>query len=296
MGNAFLIRRIAIKASGVRERNGWLYGTAKPQSSVTTDQVRRMVDAILEVTAQLDPREPRDDIPGKAVERRRKRVQNSRPRQNAQRLERANRDIDEFLGWSQETEVLSELPVEAMRDFLGSRLRPTVPREFIERYGILRPEDLRAEVPDFLQDRILSIRNAGHFPFAMPLRAFQEEQRRLTSHLQLAQKIRDERWQKLEGAWGFGGAESLLAKELNERLSEARPVMNFRSGAAVPALHTLFVVEGLYAHVWNQLVAKTPVRLCSRCSVPFVPSRPRQEYCAKPCQQAAKQQRYRGRN
>ena len=112
----------------------------------------------------------------------------------------------------------------------------------------------------------------------------------LTTH----QALREERWQDLEQLRGASAQqENFLADDLTEGLKNVRLITRFEGSVLIPTLLTLWVRDGMYTYVWNQLVSKQPVSLCSKCGTPFPMTRSTRQFCSRRCEQATKQKRYR---
>ena len=297
MGNTVKIKSGALKISEAWERDDWLYGLTVPDPPLSKATVFRVMNAVVDAHALLGPPHLREDSFGLAVRLRRRKLQRLKPPARAQRLRRASRAVDTFLQWHFDPSRVSLLSCEAFSTFVRLPQTAVAVRDFVRSHGVFRRQDLVIgnDIPEFLQKFVQARRPSGQLPFALRLDTFWKESSEFKSVLQLHTAIREERWQDIKERWGVHEAEPLLEDRLNARLKNVRVGVRFDGRGAVPTLQTLFVLDGLYAHVSNQIAAKSPAGLCRRCGAAFVGLRPQKRFCTRRCEQADKQQRYRSR-
>jgi hypothetical protein len=214
------------------------------------------------------------------------------------------------------------LPPESAEKFFKLRADENSACEFLLNYGVLREQDLHPQrnFPKQIQRFWSEALRKELKPFALPLADIWNEQAQFKAFINigglLSAGVRDnlERTAKIKRAdelairllFGIPNPEGVAGRGLwskmalwglfSDKLDNPAVRLDFREGAVLPSIYTLYALPGLYAHVWKHFLDQKPWKPCAKCGRLFVVTRPGKIHCSVGCKNAAKQQRYRERH
>ncbi len=174
------------------------------------------------------------------------------------------------------------LPEAALNEFLTTSNRPNDIAAFVQKYGLFKRPD-RVEKP-----------------LKVSIEDFRKEQRRLRSLLGVWTPLREG---DTEGAsetaedTGFQFSTDprfAFSVQISTRLAR-RTILTLIpvQDRLEPVLYCRDVLTGLYALLFQAVVAGRPWAICPNCSIAFSIKRKGQRFHGERCQQAYKQRRYR---
>jgi hypothetical protein len=171
----------------------------------------------------------------------------------------------------------------ALEEFLTAGRADSI-AAFVHKYGLFRfPE------PGGRREQI-----------RVSIKDFRNEQKRLRGLLRAWTMLREE---DPEEATGFAGAAGIefagdphfaLSMHLSAQLADGSTLgLIAVKGRLEPMLYCRDVLTGLYALLFQAVVAGRPWSICLKCENVFSVGRENKKFCRVGCQQAYKQQRYR---
>ena len=99
---------------------------------------------------------------------------------------------------------------------------------------------------------------------------------------------------KQDGLEFAGDPRFALSVHITAKLSQRSTLTVVATGDRLePVLYCRDVLTGLYALLFQAIVAGRPWALCLNCDSAFSIGRPGKKFCSEPCQQAFKQRKYR---
>ena len=190
-------------------------------------------------------------------------------------------------------------PEKALLDFYSLSPGPEVAREYIEKYGLFRNEDLdlRPDSPKEIQ-KFLS--NDFSLPsFALRLDDFWKEHATLKGLIDMHRKLKSgdkAGADRIAQEFRTPSAFDFMSTEIPHRLQHCELCLKYINGTLHTTLESSHVLGGLYAHFWNLVNKENYILECPKCRKSFSCKNLSKKYCSLSCQQASKQKRYRERD
>lgn len=275
MDPTILIRCKAQEISEINAGKGWIWGYA---SLFENEQVARKMLELISAHPELGP------------------AKKVKPEQAKSAPEEA---LEKLI--AQQQLRITELPITVIDDFNRVVTDKDV-AAFVQKYGIFRDEDLepRDNFPEHIAGSWEMHGRLGRNPFALRSDEFLSAQKRFRDLVTITGNLHPEegdilRARDLASKLGYTTPESAVDCEFQSLLQPVRVGVTFDDKVVIPALTTQRVLAGIYAHLWNLTLMRTPLRECPKCHALFIATNLRKIYCSVRHEQAAKQQRHRER-